>query len=229
MDRRVTVDLLRDVKLFQHLRAPQIEATSRFTAQRFLSPGERLFSMGDPFTHFFYVRSGRIKISLVSPRGAEKVILVIAAGETFAEPLMFLGDARAYPVNADAIDASELLAIEAAPFRSMLAESVESCFTLMSTMSQRLHQLMAQIDDLTLHSATYRLVSYLLNQLPGTAVHARDIQLTDSKLLIASQLSIQPETFSRILQKLQRSNLIEVHRGHVVLHDVAGLRKLLHQ
>lgn len=229
MDKGVDTNQLRGMQLFQHLQDAQLEATSRFTTQRQLAAGERLFNMGDPFTHFFYVRSGKIKVSRVSPGGAEIVILIISAGETFAEPLMFMGEAKVYPVNASAIEASELFAIEAAPFRGMLAESVESCFTLMATMSQRLHQLVAQIDNLTLHSATHRLVSYLLEQIPGTALHSRDIQLTTSKMVIASQLAIQPETFSRILQRLQRLDLIEVRRDHVVLRDVDGLKKMLQQ
>ena len=228
MDGRVTAEDLREVHLFRDLEDAQIKAICRLTNRHLLGSGERLFSMGDPFTHFFFVRRGRMKISRASPEGAEKIILVIGPGETFAEALMFMSSSpKVYPVNADAIEPSELFAIEAANFRGMLADSVESCFKLMSTMSQRLHQLVAQIDALTLHSATYRLVTYLLGQLPDTAVHSRDIQLTTSKLVIASQLAIQPETFSRILQRLQRSGLIEVRRDHVVLRDVDGLKRLL--
>ena len=54
-----------------------------------------------------------------------------------------------------------------------------------------------------------------------------DLQLTTPKNVIASRLSIQPETLSRTLARLTRQGLLEVHGQHIVLRDIAGLRELV--
>jgi len=94
-------------------------------------------------------------------------------------------------------------------------------------MCSRLRELVLQIDEITLHNGTYRLVAYLLRQLPPDAEHARDIQLSIPKNVIASRLSLQPETFSRILGNLRHADLLVTEGAHIVLKDVAGLRQLI--
>lgn len=51
----------------------------------------------------------------------------------------------------------------------LLRRSPEACFGMLASMSRRLHMLVNQIDSLTLQNATYRLVTYLLEQIPAGA------------------------------------------------------------
>jgi CRP-like cAMP-binding protein len=97
----------------------------------------------------------------------------------------------------------------------------------MAGMSKRLHARINEISNLTLHNATYRLVVFLLEQLPEEAIELAEIHLSTPKSVIASRLAIQPETFSRILTRLSASGLIEVNGNDVTLLDVQGLRDLL--
>jgi CRP-like cAMP-binding protein len=78
-----------------------------------------------------------------------------------------------------------------------------------------------------LHNATYRLVVYLLDQLPEGALELSSIHLSANKSIIASRLSIQPETFSRILLRMSKQGLIDVQGNDITLLDVKGLRQLL--
>lgn len=192
-----------------------------------IAAGEDLFRLGEPATHFYFVESGCVQLSRTSPGGDEKVIAVVEPGRTFGEALMFKAGDHGYPVNARAIQDTGLIAFAMPGVRAILRESAETCFAIMASMSVRLHELVIQIDEITLHNATYRLVNYLLDQLPAEAEHARDIQLAIPKLVIASRLSIQPETFSRILARLRRDGLIDAEGAHIVLKDVPGLERLV--
>src|SRR5690606_1558184 len=127
--------------------------------------------------------------------------------------------------NADALVKSRLLAFPNATFRELLRNSVDTCFRLMADMSQRLHRRLNEIDSLTLHNATYRLVSFLLSELPEGVMESQEIVLTTPKHIIASRLSIKPETFSRILTKLSRDGLIVVRGNSIVLADLKRLRQ----
>jgi CRP-like cAMP-binding protein len=187
--------------------------------------GTLLFTRGQRAEHFFFLRSGLVKLYLVSSEGEEKIIEIIRPGQTFAEAVMFLGTDGRYPVNAEAMQASRLLAFSQKPFRELLAGSIETCFGMLSSMSWRLHMLVNQIESLTLQNATLRVVTHLLEQIPSGVQTSPEIVLTTPKGAIAAHLAIKPETLSRILKRLSQRGLIEVHGSHVTLRDVAAMRR----
>src|SRR5690606_32471169 len=113
-------------------------------------------------------------------------------------------------------------------FLGMLREMPEASFSLLASMSRRLHMLVNQIESLTLQNATYRLVTYLLEQLPGGSATAPEIQLSVPKSVIAARLAIQPETLSRIVARVRQGGLVELHGAHIAAPDVQALRKLVH-
>lgn len=192
-----------------------------------LATGEILFRQGDPADRFYFVCEGLIKLYRLSSDGDEKIIEVMRPGGTFAEAVMFMGTGR-FPVNAEALNDARLLGIEHRHYMDILQRSPEACFTLLGDMSRRLHQHVNQIESLALQNATYRLVSYLLDQIPRDIKASPEVLLMTPKTVIAAQLSIQPETLSRILAKLRRKNLIEVEGNHIKVLDAEALRQLVH-
>lgn len=217
---------LRRSHLFAQTDDAQLAALTQAMHEMTLAAGDTLFTHGQPADRFFFVREGQIKLFRISPEGQEKIIEIIQPGQTFAEAVMFMGTQGRYPVNAQAVTETRLYAFEQKQFLKVLSESTEVCLGMLASMSRRLHMLVNQIDSLTLQNATYRLVMYLLDHAPKEAAELTEIELTTPKSVIASQLAIQPETFSRILSKLKRRGLIEVHGNHISLRNLRGLRDL---
>jgi len=62
---------------------------------------------------------------------------------------------------------------------------------------------------------------------PEDAVAISYAHLGGTYVGIAAPLSIQPETFWRILLRMSKQGLIEVHGNDITLLDVEGLRALL--
>lgn len=216
---------LRRVYLFSALDDEQLRTVMASMQEIGLDEGRILFEHGQPAEKFFLLVEGQIKLYRLSEDGDEKVIEIVRPGQTFAEAVMFMSG-KVYPVNADALVKSRLLAFPNAVYKDLLRNSVDACFRLMADMSQRLHQRLNEIDSLTLHNATYRLVSYLLGELPEDVLTSTEIVLTTPKHIIASQLSIKPETFSRILTRLARDGLIVVRGNSIVLADLERLRQV---
>jgi CRP-like cAMP-binding protein len=193
-----------------------------------LNAGDTLFRHSQPAERFFFLRDGMVKLFRLSPEGDEKIIEIVQPGQTFAEAVMFMGTQGRYPVSAEAVSESRLYAVEQKVFLNLLRESHEASFGLLASLSRRLHMLVNQIESLTLQNATYRLVSYLLEQIPRDVKTSPEVQLTTPKGVIASRLAIQPETLSRILAKLRSRELIEVHGNHITVRNVQALRDLVH-
>jgi len=180
-----------------------------------LAENEILFEQGDPAKRFYLVVSGQIKLYRMSPSGTEKIIEIVTSGHTFAEALMFM-DFPIYPVSASALQPATLISVDAHDFRSILRDSLDTCFLIMGDMSQRLRGLVQEIDDLTLQSATCRVAGYFLN---ASRAGGNALALDLPKQVLASRLSVTPETFSRILRKLSDQGIIAVERDIVHIQD----------
>lgn len=221
-----TVKELRQIFLFASLTTEQLHKMLEAAQSLELEQKQLLFEAGQPAEYFYLLRSGQIKLYALSSSGDEKVIEIVRPGETFAEAITFM-ERQTYPVCAEAIMNSLLYCFSMKTFRQLLEDSPGTCMRLMADMSRRLRMRVDEINNLTLHNATYRLVVYLLEQIPEGAMEMAEIHLGTPKSIIASRLSIQPETFSRILSKLSQRGLIAVHVNDITLLDVNGLRALL--
>jgi len=216
----------RHIALFEGLDANQLEKVLSSSRKITLPVKNILFERDFPAKHFYLLQSGQIKLYNISTAGDEKVMEIIYPTQTFAEAIMFMPK-QIYPVSAEAIVDCELYCFDMNLFRDLLENSKETCFRLLASLGKRLHARVNEINNLTLHNATYRLVVYLLGQLPDEATALSAIHLTTPKNIIAACLSIKPETFSRILLSLSKQGLIEVHGNDISLLNVDGLRGLL--
>ncbi len=227
--RKKTADIpsfnLRMAYMFASLDDEQIAAVERMSHHVVLEEGETLFDCGDEADRFFLVLSGQIKLYRLSPDGNEKVIDIIRPGNTFAEALMFL-EHPAYPVYAAALVDTHLLEIDSATFLDLLSQSIETCFRVMGDMSQRLRRLIKEIDDLTLQSATSRVAAMLIRHM--SAPEDQHFTLHAQKGVLASRLSVKPETFSRILHNLSSQEIISVKGSRITVHDLERLKEIAH-
>ncbi|HKJ72217.1 MAG TPA: Crp/Fnr family transcriptional regulator, partial [Gammaproteobacteria bacterium] len=195
-----------------------LEEVAGLARGRELARGEPLFRAGDPFHAFFVLDDGHIQLSRLAPSGHEKVVEIIGPGETFAEAVLFMAGGK-YPVDARALEASRLLAIDAEGFNRLLDTRQGLARNLLGAMSKRLHRLVQDVAALTLEDATGRVVGYLLAQLDADPASGAEIHLPAKKAAIASRLGIQPETFSRVLGRLREGGAIEVAGDTVRILD----------
>ncbi|MCP5140835.1 MAG: Crp/Fnr family transcriptional regulator [Chromatiales bacterium] len=219
----LTATALQQVWLFEAIAPDQLEALIAHARTQTLKRGETLFQQGDRCERFYLLGEGQLKLYRLAPNGEEKVVDLVQPGQTFAEAVAFLDGSR-MPVAATALAPSTVFGFDSAQFLGMLRADPELCFRVMAVFSRRLHQLLGQVEDLTLHNGTYRLANFLLGQ-------ARDangaVVLDVPKYVLASRLSIKPETLSRILHRLSEDGLIRVEGEVLRILDGAGLRRLL--
>lgn len=214
---------LKNCLLFARLSDEQLDRVVRHAVKIRLHENEAIFEQGDPADRFFLVLSGQICLYRLSPNGHEKIIDIVMPGQTFAEVLMF-EEHPCYPVGARALYAGELISIDARDYAELLGESIPLCFAMLGDLSKRLRSLIREIDELSLKSATSRVATYLYNQLPPDRDSYR---LTIPKQAIASRLSVTPETFSRIIRRLQSEDIIVVDGAEVTVPSRDQFRRFL--
>jgi CRP-like cAMP-binding protein len=214
-----TLHALRRHHLFHKLPADIFQEVCSLAIHRRLENGETLFHQGEAADRFYLLIDGQMKLTRVLFEGQEKLVEVIQPGQSFAEALLFNG-ARHYPVTAGALKASTLASIDGSHYRRQLEEQPKICLDLLASFSIRLHQRLNEIDTLTVGNASRRVVRFLCQELEAGD---GQIQLRVPKRLIASQLGIQPETFSRILHRLMDAGLIAMERRTIRVIDSFSL------
>lgn len=221
MNKSVISQTIFNFFMFKELAPEQIGVIAEHAQLIDFPKGTSVFNRGDAAVGLYILLEGQLKLGVTSPQGSEKIISIVSPGESFGEAILFLE--RKFPVYAQAIMDSQVLLIPKSLIFSMLDNDPLFSRKMLAGLSVRMHQLVQDIEMLSLQSCTQRFIGYLL-QISADAPDASNITLPTSKTTIASLLNLTPETLSRTLAKLQQMELIEVHGKDVMITDVKKLR-----
>ncbi|MCW5635745.1 MAG: Crp/Fnr family transcriptional regulator [Rubrivivax sp.] len=210
--------------LFSDLSPPEIARMADGCHMRRYERGEVVFRMGEPCESFKVVVVGQVKLFVLSPTGAEKVIELIGAGGSFAEALIFLG--KPCMVNAQALADTLLLSVHRQTVMDELQRDWRFAARMLAGLSRRLHGLVCDVQAYALQNGVQRVIGYLLREQEdgdGPAQEELTVSLPVSKATVASRLSLTPEYFSRVLRELEDARLIEVDKRTIRIPDVRRL------
>lgn len=207
---------------FKNLAQAEQERLIAQSIEQDCDAGELLIRQGQAAERFFLVLKGRVKLYRISADGQEKVVEIIQAGQTFAEAVMFMQRSE-YPVCAETLERVQLISFPNRLMLTLLQENPQACLHLLGHMSMRLHQRLGELETLTLQNATQRFALYLIQQLDDRAQETVDIELPLPKRLIAARLSMQPETLSRIMARLNQDGLIAMTGRNIHIPSIARL------
>lgn len=207
--------------IFRELSLEQCELIAHHCQLVEVPRGGLIFNRGDPARGLYLLLEGQIKLGVTSPNGTEKVISIVSPGESFGEAVLFLE--RQFPVYAQGTQDAKLLLVPKNIIFSLLDTDPTVARKMLAGLSVRMHQLVQDIEMLSLQSCTQRFIGFLL-QISADAADANSVTLPASKATIASLLNLTPETLSRTMTKLQQAGLIEVNGKEIVITDIARLR-----
>jgi len=188
-----------------------------------LDKGEVLFHRGDPADYFYFLDAGLVELNLIAASGEKKVLEVVSPGRTFAEAIAFMQEQK-YPVSAEALADCTLCQIPIQSYIDLVYANPDACMRLLSDVCRHLHARVREIENLTVQNARSRLASYLLDHVVETNDDEATVRLELPRHVIASRLSIQPETLSRILRSLANEGVLTIEDRVIFVHSLARLR-----
>ncbi len=215
------VPLISRLPLFSNMPPAALGRLLRGATVRNLAREGTLFLQDDPADAFFVVLDGWIRLFRIGEDGGQIVIAVFTRGESFAEAAIF--GSKLFPVGADAIEASRVLAVPAGPFTARLREEPDLAINIMGAMSRHLRYMVQHVEQLNLRSSAERLAAFIA-RLSRVEAGPDVVHLPLDKSLIAGRLAMRPETLSRNFAKLTRQGLLTVRSSEVRIADVAALR-----
>lgn len=210
--------------LFQEMSGEELQRLAAGCTLNRLVRGDMVFRVGEPCESFHVVVTGQIKLYVLSPAGQEKVIEIVAPGQSFAEALMFTG--RAYILNAQALADSLVLSIGKDAVVDEIGRDPRFAMRMLAGISRRLHGLVRDVEAYALHSGAQRIIGYLLrDRVVGddASNEAFTVSLAVSKATIASRLSLTPEYFSRVLHEFEAAGLVRIDKRDIHILDAKAL------
>jgi CRP/FNR family transcriptional regulator, cyclic AMP receptor protein len=186
--------------------------------------GEILFWEGDPSAGLHIIQRGSVKLFKTSAHGRELIIKVIEEGTTFDEVPVF--DRGQNPVNAAALEESEIWVVEADAIQNAMSQHPEMCRAIVLNLTKNLRMLVGMLEELSFYQVTNRLAR-LISQLPPEQLSGSSSQrITQDQL--AARLGTVREVVARSLRELERSGAIRVSRREIQVIDPGILQEWVH-
>lgn len=182
--------------------------------------GEVMLHAGQEVKGWYAVLSGLVKLQSESAQGRRQGFLGIPGGEWFGEGSVLKKEPRRYDVIA--LRDSELLCLPRAVFEELRATHLPFNQALVETLNQRLGQAMTIIETFRLRTPEQRVAMYLG---PRLWRGSRRLGLSQEELGILAGLSRQ--TVNRVLNDMERRNLVSLEFGRICIRDEEGLAALL--
>jgi CRP-like cAMP-binding protein len=152
---------------------------------------------------------------------------IVGPGEMFGEASMFLE--RPCPVYAQALSKTQLVFFRRGLIIEALRRSPDLALAMIQGMSHRHIRLIRDVEICCLQPAAERVVSYILDnaQLLEDSGDEASLPLPAGKAVIASNLNLTPETFSRELHQLADQGLVDLVKRTIRIRDLGALREQL--
>jgi len=211
------------IPLFEGLPVRQLRELAGIARVRVYKKGEPVFFESEEGVGFFVVLTGRVKVFKTSPEGKEQILHLFETGECFGEVAVFTG--QGYPANAQSESRSSLIYFPRAEFVELIKKEPSLALNMLAVLSTRLRRFAGLIEGLSLKEVPGRLAAYLL-YLSEKDKDSRDLKLDMTKGQLASLLGTIPETLSRILNKMNRLDLIKSDGSNITILDRTALEEL---
>ncbi|TIQ35052.1 MAG: cyclic nucleotide-binding domain-containing protein [Mesorhizobium sp.] len=208
-----------ELPLFRGLPASRRSELLRHAMVHSVSPGTVLLEQGDVPNFQLIVLAGSAQLFGRSAEGREVLIEAVRAPDLIIPAAVVTG--APYLMQARVPEPSRFLLIHAAAFRAAVDEDPLLAHAVIGSLAHQFRRMVRQIKNLKLRTATQRVGCYLLalSKRQGTPDRA---VLPFEKTLIASELGITRESFSRALSSLAQSG-IRVDGQTIAIFDAPRL------
>lgn len=178
------------------------------TTSREFAPGTVVFSQGEQADAIFYIRSGKVKLSLLSHRGKEAIIALLGAGDFFGEGALAGQTARM--ATATTLSAATIARVPEGVMQRVVRERAEFAERFIIHLLARNMRFEEDLTDQLFNSSERRLVRALVRLADFGKAHDSDPVIAKiSQKNLAEMVGTTRSRVSFFMNKFRRLGLIE--------------------
>ncbi len=192
--------------------------------------GKIIYLQDEKTDAFFFVRKGRVKISILKEDGSEETIRIQENNTFFGEYAAF--DGHPHFATAVAVEKSEISRLPLAAVESVIEAHPKVAFLIISRIIRKFRSLAFQVEDLAFLDAQRRIAHMLMSLATEVGEHGA-LGTTIRKGMTHEDLAhltgLSRVRVTTILNNLERANIIRKMRGALTITDPTKLRNLLNR
>ncbi|HOD75787.1 MAG TPA: Crp/Fnr family transcriptional regulator [Syntrophorhabdaceae bacterium] len=195
---------------------------------RHYSPGQIIYLQGEESTSFYFVRDGKVKVSIFKENGSEKILAIQEDNTFFGESAAF--DRYPYFATATAMEESNIYAFDIEETEALLKAHPEVSLLIITSIIRKLRLLGLQVEGLSFLDAQKRVASILLKLMHEVGEPTAGGILIKKRIThedLANITGLSRVTVTNVLNYLDRLKLITKGRLKYTIIDRAKLESFV--
>lgn len=192
------------------------------------SPGQIIYLQGEESTNFYFVREGKVRVSIFKENGSEKILAIQEDNTFFGESAAF--DRYPYFATATAMEESTIYAFDIEETEALLRSHPEVSLLIITSIIRKLRLLGLQVEGLSFLDAQKRVASILLKLMHEVGEPTANGILIKKRIThedLANITGLSRVTVTNVLNYLNRLKLITKERLKYTIIDRARLESFV--
>ncbi|HEU5228683.1 MAG TPA: Crp/Fnr family transcriptional regulator, partial [Ktedonobacteraceae bacterium] len=192
---------------------------------RTFAKGRFIYRQGEPARELFLLKQGQVQLARLTTAGKRIGLALIRPGMFFGAVPQ--GDEARQVCFAEVIEDAQVGVLGAVAVKQIISEQPAVTSLIISDLIQQIQLLVERLEAFAFYDAPTKLVIELLRL--AHEKHTTKLAITHQQL--GELTGLLRETVTKLLDAFQQEGLVELHRGQIVLRDMAGLhaRQGVHQ
>jgi len=221
--------LLKTSPIFALLDEDDLKQLESFFVPRRYTRGQVIFHMGDDGGSLYFIRKGRVKVTIPSPEGDEVILVILSAGEILGE--LSLIDGRPRSATVQAMEETEALCLRREDFVGLMRSRFGVALRMLEVLSQRLRDTDVMLAETHFLDINTRLAKKLLdlNKVFGVKEEGGvriGVRITQKDL--ASMVGATRESVNKQLRLLREQDIVNLSGGYIRIIDPMRLARRAH-
>lgn len=215
---------LQNFNLFKEVEDPTLIEMAVKSHMSYTRKREVIFFPKEASDTIYLLKSGKIKISRISPDGQILTLALLGPGEIFGESALLGQEAR--QDIAEVVEDAVICAIDRKDFQELLEKSNVLNRRVQTHIGKRISQVESQIEDLVFKDARERVVSFLTRYVRDFGKQMFDLWEVRPFLThreIAELTATSRQTVNAILNELKTQGKIDFTRQYLRIKDLQDL------
>lgn len=181
---------------------------------RTYDPDDIIFSEGDIPGFFFYISEGKVKLNNYNEAGKEFIQVMFSKGESLGLSSLFTE--KKYPINAVAVEESEILRLPKASFFDMLKKEPEHYHRILQYVSEHMYYKYLMMQSMAFQNPSEKLLTlmdYMKFNHEDKSQYSFQVPMTRQQLASLTGLSV--ETVIRVIKNLEKEGILKIQNRKI--------------
>ena len=227
MSKKTKLWYLKNINLLEELPERELKILAERTSMSRLRKNGVIYFPEMQSKNIYFLKSGHVKITRLSPDGRQAILDIIGPGEIFGELSLADDEEEIYVELAEALDDVLICAMSKGDFVEFLEKNPRLNMRMLKWMGLKLRNVESKVEDLIFKNVRERIIVFLFRfaEAFGTI---KEGQIRVPKFLsqeeIARMTSTSRQTVATVLSELRRENVIEFTTRSLTIRKPGILR-----